>query len=307
MDYRKANRVYLYAIVSTMALTVLLAIWVNVGAGDFDIIVNNFLSEMVVLVPALAVVLYHGEKLGNVIIFKRIKIRSILLTILYVLLLYPLVTLVNYISMLFVDNTVLAISDQILSLPFWQVLISVGIFGPFVEEVVFRGVILQSYQRTGRIVGSILLSAFLFGLIHLNFNQFAYGAVMGIMFALLVEATGSVLSSFLAHAMFNSVEVALLYISSDAISDAEEYLDNMGIGNEVLITIGIYFILALIATSLAMCVIYKISEIEGRKAFFVNIPKCKKQGYKLITAPLVVAVVVALIYMIAIEVLLALA
>ena len=86
MDYKKANRAYLYAIISTMALTVLYTVWVNFRGGSLDIIANNVLSEMVVLIPVLAVVLFHGERLGNVIIFKRIKFKSILLTLLYVLL-----------------------------------------------------------------------------------------------------------------------------------------------------------------------------------------------------------------------------
>ena len=306
MDYRKANRVYLYAIISTMALTILYALWVNMGAGSLNIIANNVLSELVVLVPALAVVLFHGEKLGNVIIFKKIKFSSILLILLFVILLYPLITFVNAVSMLFVDNTVLAVSDQILALPAWQVLISIGIFGPFVEEVVFRGVILQSYQRTGRIIGSIILSAVLFGLIHLNFNQFAYGAVMGIMLALLVEATGSVWSSFIAHGIFNSIEVIAMFVSRDAISEAEQYLDGFSLGDTTWIAIGIYFVMAVIVTPIAFCVLIKISEIEGRKAFFVGIPKCKKQGYKLITFALVLAVIIALVYMITIEFLLTL-
>lgn len=306
MDYKKANRAYLYAILSTMVLTVLYAVWVNFSGGDLNIIANNILSEMVVLVPVLAVVLFHGEKLGNVIIFKRIKIKSVLLTLLYVLLVYPLITFVNSISMLFVDNTVLAVSDKILALPAWQVLISIGIFGPFVEEIVFRGVLLQSYQRTGRIVGSIILSAVLFGLIHLNFNQFAYGAVMGVMLALLVEATGSVWSSLIAHGIFNSIEVLAMFADRDAISEASQYLDVFSSGDRKWISIGIYFIAAVIITPLALCVVYKISEVEGRKAFFAAIPKTKKQGYKLITFPLILAAFIALAYMITIEFLLSL-
>jgi membrane protease YdiL (CAAX protease family) len=274
------------------------------SGGDMSIIMNNVLSELVVLIPAVAVVLFHGEKLGTVIPLRFIKFQSFLLTILYMVLLYPLVTFVNALSMLFVDNTVMEVSDQILGLPLWQVLLSVGLFGPFVEEIVFRGILLQSYQRTGRIIGSILLSSVFFGLMHLNFNQFAYAAVMGIMFALLVEATGSVLTSFVAHSLFNSIEVMLLYLSSDALDEAESYLDKLDLGNELLISIGIFFILAIIGTSLAVCVAYKISDIEGRKLFFSSIPKCKKQGYKLITVPAVVSVVLSAAYMIVMDFLL---
>lgn len=301
MDYRRANRAYLYMILSTLALIILLTAWVFSTGSEFSILANNVLSELVILIPAIATILYCGDRLRVVIPFKRIKISSALLTVLYVVMLFPLVTFINSVSMLFVDNTVVGLSDQILGMPMWQMFLSIGIFGPFVEEVVFRGFFLQSYQRTGRIIASMILSSILFGLMHMNFNQFAYGAVMGLMLALLVEATGSVLTSFIAHATFNSIEVILMYATSDLIDSAENMLTELEETNQILLTIGIYFVAAVIFTTLAFCIVVKISDIERRKEFFAGIPKCPKQGYKLITVPLIVAIVIAVTYMIGIE------
>ena len=301
MDYKRANRAYLYMILSTLALIILLTAWVFSTGSEFSILANNVLSELVILIPAIATILYCGDRLRVVIPFKRIKISSALLTVLYVVMLFPLVTFINSVSMLFVDNTVVGLSDQILGMPMWQMFLSIGIFGPFVEEVVFRGFFLQSYQRTGRIIASMILSSILFGLMHMNFNQFAYGAVMGLMLALLVEATGSVLTSFIAHATFNSIEVILMYATSDLIDSAENMLTELEETNQILLTIGIYFIAAVIFTALAFCIVVKISDIERRKEFFAGIPKCPKQGYKLITVPLIVAIVIAVTYMIGIE------
>ena len=301
MDYKRANRAYLYMILSTLALIILLTAWVFSTGNEFSILANNVLSELVILIPAIATILYCGDRLRVVIPFKRIKISSALLTVLYVVMLFPLVTFINSVSMLFVDNTVVGLSDQILGMPMWQMFLSIGIFGPFVEEVVFRGFFLQSYQRTGRIIASMILSSILFGLMHMNFNQFAYGAVMGLMLALLVEATGSVLTSFIAHATFNSIEVILMYATSDLIDSAENMLMDLEETNQILLTIGIYFVAAVIFTALAFCIVVKISDIERRKEFFAGIPKCPKQGYKLITVPLIVAIVIAVTYMIGIE------
>ena len=301
MDYRKANRAYLYMILSTLAFVIIFSAWVFRTGNDVSVLLNNLISELMILIPAVAMVLYHGDRLGVLVPLKTIKLPSILLTIVYVITLFPLVTFINSLSMLFVDNTVAEISDQITVLPMWQMLLSIGIFGPFVEEVVFRGILLQSYQRTGRIIGSIVLSSILFGMMHMNFNQFAYGAVMGIMLSLLVEATGSVISSFIAHATFNSIEVILLYFTSDTLDDAEAMLENFS-GATELLTISIYFVGAVIFTTVAMCVVYKISKLEGRKEFFANIPKCRKQGYKLITVPLIIACIIAITYMILVEV-----
>ncbi len=303
MDYKKANRAYLYMILSTLALVLILTGFVFATGGTFSIAANNILSELVILVPAIATILYHGDRLGVVIPFKRIKLASVLLTILYVVLLFPLVTFINSVSMLFVDNTIVGLSDEITGMPMWEMFLLIGFLGPLVEEVVFRGFFLQSYQRTGRIIASMILSSILFGMMHMNFNQFAYGAVMGLMLALLVEATGSVLSSFIAHATFNSIEVVLMYATADVLNNAEEALTELEASGQILLTIGIYFVAAVIFTAIAFCVVIRISDIEKRKEFFVGIPKCRKQGYKLITVPLVVAIVIASAYMIAMEIL----
>ncbi len=302
MDYKRANRAYLYMILSTIAFVIIYSGWIIVTGSQISVIMNNAFCELMILIPALIVVLFSGDKLSVMIPLKKIKISSVLFTLLYTVMLYPLSILANAISMLFVENRVVELADQILKLPMWQMLISIGLFGPFVEEIVFRGVMLHSYQRTGRIIGSIVLSSFLFGLMHLNFNQFFYGFMIGIMFAILVEATGSVLPSFIAHATFNSLEVILMYKASGFIDSAESALGMKDMmKGAILQSIGIYFIIAVIATAIAVCIAYKISEIEGRNAFFAGIPRCRKQGYKLLSVSVVIAVIISFVYMLYFE------
>lgn len=297
MDYRQANRAYMFMIIATIWLVVVLSLWYLNGGPAISILSNNVMSEAVVLIPALAAVFYSGDRLSVVVPFHKIRIGSFFLVILYVITLFPLVTLVNALSMIFVENTVSAISDEVLAMPLWTMLLSIGIIGPLVEEVVFRGVILQSYQRTGRIVGSIILSSVLFGMMHMNFNQFAYGAVMGIMLALLVEATGSITASCIAHATFNSIEVVLMYASSGTLDEVADTAANT-LGTVSGVYYAFLLVMALVFTYAAIKIAGVIADLEGRKEFFDNILKTKKQGYKLISWHLVVATVIALAYMI---------
>jgi len=80
-------------------------------------------------------------------------------------------------------------------------------------------------------------------------------------------------------------------------------LTDMQEKGQILLTIGIYFVAAVIFTAIAFCVVVRISDIEKRKEFFAAIPRCRKQGYKLITVPLVLAIVIAVVYMIGLEIL----
>ncbi len=302
MDYRRANRTYLYMILATIGLVLVISLWYLVGGPALSVLINNVLSELVVLIPAAAAVLYSGERLSTLIPLHRIKVTSALLIPLYVLALFPLVSLVNYVSMLFVENTVTSIADQLIGMPMWIMILSIGIFGPFVEEIIFRGVMLQSFQRTGRIVGSIIISSLMFGMMHMNFNQFGYGTVMGIMLALLVEATGSVLASFIAHAFFNSIEVVMMYANKDVLEDAsaiaESYFEGMSDFWADAIYIGYLLVLAVIFTFVALFIVKKIAKNEQRIEFYSNIRHSRRQGFRLITIPLVIAMVISIGYMI---------
>lgn len=306
MDYKKANLAFLFMILSTLALVVCCSYWALMTGKELPLPVNNMLCEFMVLIPAVAMTLYSGDSLSSVIPFKKIKISSALLSVLYVVTLFPLVTFVNSISMLFVDNAVASISDQLVELPMEVMLLSIGLFGPFVEEIVFRGVLFQSYKRSGRIIASMVLSAVLFGMMHLNFNQFAYGAVMGFMFCLIVEATGSVLSSFIAHAVFNSFEVITMY--NIDLGSAEDAASET---SDLLLYIGVYFVLSVIFTAIALCIVYKMADIEGRKnyidkllaredkeisAVFDMEDGGKKQT--LITIPLIIVVIISVSFMV---------
>ncbi len=299
MDYKKANRTYLYMIVTTMLLVLMLLFVVPFLPNGLSIVVNNFLCELAILIPTAAMVLYHNDRFLVLVPFRKIRISTALLVVLFTFLIFPLSNFVNALSMLFVDNAVESVSDQVLAEPLGLMLLSIGLFGPFVEEFVFRGVIFSSYKRTGQIVGAIILSSALFGMMHMNFNQFAYGMAMGIMLALLVEATGSILSSFLAHAVFNSTEVIMMFMSAEM----EEVVDS-GIG-EAAISDAMYLVLlfvsAIFSTFLAVLVLRWMAKIEGRLEYFVSIPKKRGQGFKLVTFGLVGAVFLTILYMVLAE------
>ncbi|MDE7359939.1 MAG: hypothetical protein K2N39_11030, partial [Lachnospiraceae bacterium] len=81
--------------------------------------------------------------------FHRVKISTLLMIALCTFLIMPLVTVLNTLTMFFTDNAVAALEGDIVSTPFPAMLFMIGIFGPFCEEFVFRGVIYRRYRRSG--------------------------------------------------------------------------------------------------------------------------------------------------------------
>jgi uncharacterized protein len=109
------------------------------------------------------------------------------------------------------------------------IVLIVVLFGPAVEELVFRGAIFNGLYRLGilfstRSAGekppsktifalSALASSILFALLHLEPVLLPVLFILAITLCALFQRTGSLLPSFVAHATFNSVAAMLIILS----------------------------------------------------------------------------------------------
>lgn len=78
------------------------------------------------------------------------------------------------------------------------------IVAPFLEEMLFRGVILRSFLRQYSRTASILGSAALFSLAHLNVYQLVTAFSVGVVAGWLYERTRSLWPCILLHAAYNA-------------------------------------------------------------------------------------------------------
>lgn len=175
MNSKKVNWAFLSLILLNIALYALMFICYAQGIAIFDIgiVANLLVSQMILISPAFLFALASRKKtetgrMNEMLGFHKIKISSFLMVLLFTFLIMPMSTALNAISMLFVDNTVNAISGDVLQMPFPVMLFMIGIFGPFCEEFVFRGIIFRGYKNSGSVFWSVFWSALLFGLMHLN-------------------------------------------------------------------------------------------------------------------------------------------
>ncbi|MCK3682853.1 type II CAAX endopeptidase family protein [Maribellus sp. YY47] len=77
------------------------------------------------------------------------------------------------------------------------------IAAPVLEEIIFRGIMLDGLLRQYSPVKSILISSFLFGLVHLNPWQFVTGFIIGIFSGWVYCQTQSLSLSVIIHAAAN--------------------------------------------------------------------------------------------------------
>lgn len=86
--------------------------------------------------------------------------------------------------------------------------LTIALFGPIMEEIVFRRIIIDDcVRRTGKKWAAILISAALFGLIHMNPAQMLFAFLIGLLFGWVYVCSGSMLPGIIGHIINNTVAV----------------------------------------------------------------------------------------------------
>lgn len=262
------------------------------------IVESLLLTELILLVPAGIFLLASKGDKKEILCFRKIKPKTIGMIVLFVYLCMPLTTFVNALTLFFTNNVVVEAGAEFLQLPFIVVLLLIGVYGPICEELTFRAVFYQGYKKSGTVFYAIFFSALTFGFVHMNLNQMPYAFVIGIMLALLREATGSMWGPILFHVIFNSHSVVMMYISKAIYGDTEIEAA-LSVTRNNLIGVSMLGVLAVGATALACCVLVYIARNEERLESIKGIWKNRKEGKgRLVSIPLLLALAGYLVMMI---------
>ena len=109
------------------------------------------------------------------------------------------------------EDTFLAMSRN----PFG--VLSIALLAPILEELLFRGAIQGSLQEAGmRPWTAILVSSFIFGVVHMNPAQIPFAFLLGMMFGWLYYRTGSLLPGIVGHVLNNSVATVNMLLYGNA-------------------------------------------------------------------------------------------
>lgn len=87
--------------------------------------------------------------------------------------------------------------------------LSVGLMAPFIEEVMFRGIIFDELESKMSLKLTVLIQGLLFGVYHLNIAQGLYASIMGLVLGLILIWTGSIWAPILIHLGNNLFSIVL--------------------------------------------------------------------------------------------------
>ena len=307
---KRINRFIPVLFISYILLSILAGTVIGVMDINMPLWGSYLLSQAIVLLPALIYVAIHKINIIACMPYRKLRISDGLLSLLFGYALVPMMLFVNNLTSLFSTNYVQDSVQELIAYPFVVQLLIIAVLPACVEEFVFRGLIYHSYRKNG-ILGAAVLSGLVFGLMHLNINQLSYALLMGIVFALLVEAIGSMYSSMLAHFAANSYSIIMMQLVSMT-SGGSELLEQSAQAaessmNSVPVIIAQVVMLGLVAAGflgIAYLLFKKIAVRNGRWEYLKEqLHKGFKpqNGERFITPPLIATVAAALAYMLYIE------
>lgn len=202
---------------------------------------NILISQGIIFIPTILFFVITKQNFRETVRLNKMHVGTYFIIPLLVLCIEPVMTVVNAISMLFVKNYISAAATQVVT--GYSYLTAMGLMAltpAIVEELAYRGVIL------------------------------------GIIFGIVVEASGSIIATMEMHFLINGLSVSLSYLlqlfynlpgsqgylqeSESAITD--EYLWQV---------IRVYGKVAVVALVFAGLLIYAIAAINNRKDNLKNI------------------------------------
>lgn len=180
------------------------------GAGNKDLIED--IATIYITLAAFCVVLIIGfketnKKFNEVFKFNKVPLNIWVAVIVFmfgfIIIASEIDNLLNYVLpmpafMIEIFKSMLSSDYLVLSI------VMVGIMPAFLEEMLFRGLILGGFRENYSQKKAIIVSALLFGLAHLNPWQFATSFLVGLVMAWILIKTESILPCIYMH-LFNNL------------------------------------------------------------------------------------------------------
>lgn len=252
------------------------------------LVVNQIIFLMI---PSLIYFLITGLPIKETLRLNKLKGGEIFKIILIALLSQPVAWFLSFLSSLFFNNDVAEVFKAMQGLSYVSMLVVMALTPAICEEITMRGIVLSGYDNKSNFKAA-MMSGLIFGMLHLNGQQFLYAFVLGILFGYLVRITNSIFATMLCHFTFNGIQVTMQYFlvkvlgkigASTTAADAR----NIPLSEKLNTLIVLFFIAAIFAAIIFVVVkgmynnrikineAYEINNerlIEASKDYIFNIP-----------------------------------
>ena len=257
--------------------------------------------------PAIIYLIITKQSAKDVLKLNKLYLKDALLIILLAFVCQPIMTFFSLISQFFFENEIGNFVTGIVDSPYIILLLLIAVLPAITEEITIRGVVLSGYEDKN-IYLAASITGLLFGIMHLDPQQFLYAAVLGFVLALVVRITNSIFSSALIHFLINGTSITLqkvltLLPNSNLIMDeaTEVSLKNLMVSEKIVIAI-FYGVIALAFGIAAYFIIKKLAELNIRRGTITRNElsiKYSKSNERVFNIQFIAIIIIYLLYMMA--------
>lgn len=210
-------------LLSSVLFAVLQLILIKSGLPESSptLIYINFFASPVAICAAVAAVLKLCKIPFKAIVPVKCKFQYYIIA---VLIIFGMLFSMSWINDVFVEvckifgykesATLAALEKHLGNMSGWELIpavVIIALIPAALEELLFRGLILNSTLASAGTVATVLLSGFAFSLFHGSPEQTVYQFILGCLFALVAVKSGSILPSVLMHFINNALVVFLIF------------------------------------------------------------------------------------------------
>lgn len=205
-----------------------------------------------ILLPLLIYLVVTKQNIIEVIGFKKVKIKYLLLAILLTITMLPITSFISQASSaIFGEFTVIADLESSLPNVFVSLFV-IAVTPAICEEFMFRGVLLDKKKRIS-IHHLAILTGVLFGVFHGNYNQMFYTMPLGMVMAYLTFISGSIFPAMLLHFLNNGWGTVLTAVMPN--DTAEEVVEASTSAVPELLIVGV---VAIVSAAITIFIIRKM-------------------------------------------------
>lgn len=188
----------------------------NITNIGLMLVINHI---VIFIIPAIIYLIITKSPVRETLKLNKIRFVDALLMVLIGILSYPVSIFFSLITSLIFPNNLAPVISNIMSMPFILVLLVVAVTPAITEEVTVRGIILNGYKNCSRYKGA-LITGFIFGMLHLDGQQFLYATVLGFVLAMVVSVTNSIFAGCITHFTMNATSLVIQKLLLGVIGDA---------------------------------------------------------------------------------------
>lgn len=214
---------------------------------------------LIVLLPILLYLKLKDYSIGHNLKLNKISFKQAIFILFIVIFSYPIAVFFNFIGIMILSKFIYIKPNPVPIPSTWeQFLIGflvIGLTPGICEEIMFRGMVMSSYESLGR-KKAIIYSAVLFGLFHFNAQNLFGPIYLGILFGIIAYKTNSLISTILGHTVNNTIALTIGYVI-DNIGNKEPTVELMP---EMTVILSSLLVLGVVALLLGF-IVYKLIKL----------------------------------------------